>query len=138
MHKRKTFVDSCVLISAWRGSGGSEAGFQVAMEAITDPDREYVISDFLRLELLVQPTYHQNDDEVEFMNTFFNAATEEVKSSARLVERAFSLACSYGLKPFDALLATAAIESKVEEFITFEKRSKPFNKITELNVTSLH
>jgi predicted nucleic acid-binding protein len=84
------------------------------------------------------PKSRKNDDELEFMNNFFDGAVEEVKSSAQLVETALALACGYGLKPFDALLATAAIESKVDEFITFEKKSKPLNKIKELNVISLH
>jgi hypothetical protein len=44
MAKKKTFIDSCVLIRAWKGRGDGEGAFQVAMEAITDPDREYVIS----------------------------------------------------------------------------------------------
>lgn len=135
MARRKTFLDSCVLLNAFRVS--DKIALQKAMEAIDDPDREFVISDFLRLELMPKPTYFQNHDELEFMNTFFDAAIEEVKSSAQLVEKAFSLACGYGLGAIDSLHATAAIESKVDEFITFEKKSKPLNKIKELNVISL-
>jgi len=135
MAKRKTYLDSCVLISAFRGNNSiSESVWRV----IDDPERDFVISDFLRLELLPKPTYTKNDGEVAFMKEFFNAASEEVKSSEEHVKKALELACKHGLSAVDALHATAAIESNVDDFITAEKQSKPFFNIDGLNAVSIY
>ena len=56
----RTFIDASVLIAAARGKA---AQAQEAMEILDDPDREFVSSDFTRLEVLPMPVYHGRADE---------------------------------------------------------------------------
>jgi integrase len=54
--KTRTFVDADVLINAFRGIGPTASAAQAVVD---DPDREFVVSDILRLELL--PKHRQRD-----------------------------------------------------------------------------
>lgn len=68
MGKTKTFVDANVLIAAFQGQ---DTYWQRAMEIIDDPDRDFIVSDYLKLEVIPQPTYHRRQEEIEFMEEFF-------------------------------------------------------------------
>ena len=54
MTKTKTFVDANVLIAAWRGNAEL---LQKSMEILDDPDREFIVSDYLKLEVIPKPTF---------------------------------------------------------------------------------
>jgi hypothetical protein len=56
----KTFIDSGVLIAAARGQGAISLR---AVEILDDPNREFVSSPFLKLEVLPKAIYNQRKDE---------------------------------------------------------------------------
>jgi hypothetical protein len=51
----RTYLDASVLIAAFQANGQAAI---LAMEALNDPDRQLVVSDFLRLEVLPKPIFH--------------------------------------------------------------------------------
>ena len=55
MKLRKTYVDSGVLIAAFRGQGDPTAR---AMQILDDPTREFVSSIYVKLETLPKAIYH--------------------------------------------------------------------------------
>jgi hypothetical protein len=68
----RTYVDAGVLIAAARGQADLAAR---AMEVLDDPQREFVGSVFLQLELLPKPIYYGNTLEAEFYEEFFAGVT---------------------------------------------------------------
>ena len=68
--KIRTFVDSGVLITAARGSGESAND---ALAMLDDPDREFVSSFFIQLEVIPKPSYFNRESELSFYNNFFDA-----------------------------------------------------------------
>ena len=132
---RRTYVDANILISAFRGD---EPTATAAMEILADPDRVFVVSDYLRLETLPKPTFHRNRSEVSFYVAFFDAAAEVVRSRQELTEHAIELAMRYDLSPIDSLHVSAAISAKVDELVTLEKPSKPMLRVVEVKVVSIY
>jgi len=134
MSKIKTFVDSNVLITAFQGK---DEIWQRAIDIIDDPEREFIVSDYLKLEVIPQPTFHQRHEEIQFMHTFFDGASLYASPTPIITAQAVNLACQYSLSPMDALHAGTAVESKVDELITLEKPAKPLCQIKEIKVVSL-
>lgn len=130
----RTYVDSSVLIAAFRGEDELRTR---ALGVLDDLQRQFLVSDFLRLEILPQPKFHRRSEEVEFMETYLDAG-EEISVSSELTKNAISLAGRYQLTALDALHAAAALQGKADEFVTVEKPTKPLCKIGELKVISLH
>lgn len=136
--KIKTYLDTCVLIFAFRADNSEKA--EAAWNILGDKNREFVFSDLLRIETIPKPTFHKKTDEVEFMNTLFEQCCEHCLISRPIMNKAIDLASKYNIAPMDALHVTVAISSGVDEFYTFEKKKKPmcdepFQK--ELKVISL-
>jgi len=132
--KTKTFVDANILIAAWRGNAEL---LQKSMEIIEDPDREFIVSDFLKLEVIPKPTFHGFHEEVQFMQTFIDSASLQVRATPSITTQAIALACRYGLSAMDALHAETAIEAKADVFFTIEKPTRPLSRIQEIKVVSL-
>ena len=107
------------------------------MEIIEDPDREFIVSDYLKLEVIPKPTFFENHDEVQFMQAFMDNASWQVNATPLITTQAIALACRYGLSAMDALHAETAIEAKADEFITIEKSTRPLSRIIEIKVVSL-
>lgn len=63
----RTFIDAGVLIAAARGT---EIGTARALQVLTAPNREFVSSLFLKLEVLPKAIYNQRIEEVEFYNAY--------------------------------------------------------------------
>lgn len=134
MSKTKTFVDANILIAAFRGNKDIS---QKAMEIIDDPDREFIVSDYLKLEIIPKPTFFQQREEIQFMQAFIDNASLHVNADLPITTQAIPLACRYGLSAMDALHAEAAIEAKADVFITIEKPTKPLSRVQEIRVESL-
>ncbi len=137
MPKKLTFLDACVLIAAFNLNHKS---FKEAYDILNDPDREFVITDFLKLELLPNPTLNNRVDEVNFYKDFFNNAVQALEFTPAKTSEALELACKYGLTAVDALHLQTAIDAKVCEFITVEKTTKPFFRMNNppFQLTSIH
>ncbi len=131
-NKKRTFLDTCVLINAFCGT---EEISQKAMVIIDDPDREFIASDFLSLELLPKPTFNKKEDAVAFYTEYLLAVSDLVKITPEVTSEALTLACNFGLGPIDALHFQAAINADVSEFFTSEKRSRAFFNINNLSIT---
>lgn len=131
MPKKRTFLDTGVLITAFCGE---KELAKLAFAVIDDPDREFIASDFLMLELLPKPTFNKKADAVAFYNAYLSGVSEMMKTTPDMTDNALKLACQHGLTAIDAIHFQTAIEADVSEFVTTEKTSKPFFQI---NVPSL-
>ena len=129
-----TFADADVLIYAARGMGLSA---KRAMDILSDPDREFVSSIFLKLEVLPKSLYHERYAEAKFYQTFFDSVSEWITPSAKFVDSALDLAQTFGLSALDALHLTAAKFLDADEFITGEKPSSPLFRVPNLRIVSL-
>lgn len=132
---KRTYLDSGVLIAAFQGE--SSVAFR-ALEVLDDPERRFVVSDYLRLEVLPKPTFQGFAEEVQFMQTVLEGAAEDVPSSQELTGRAVSLASRYDMTPIDALHVSTALTTGVDELVTTEKATKPMCRVQEIKVVSLH
>jgi predicted nucleic acid-binding protein len=130
----KTFLDTGVLLSAWKRETLSAA----ALTIMADDHREFYSSQMVRLELLPKPRFERQSDEVRFYENYFSGTTASEPLSVGLGNEAQALAARYGLSAADALQIAAAIRLGVEEFYTSEKPGKPMFRVKELKVISLH
>lgn len=131
---KRTFLDSSVLISAHKGKG---AVYERAMEILGDPNREFVINQYISLEVLPIATYCKREKERHFYREFIDNAVEVVESAKSLSDDAIVLASQHGLGPIDALHATSALRSRVVDFVTAEGQNKPFMRVPGLNARSI-
>lgn len=130
----KTYIDSGVLISAWRGID------EVAIKAIVILDgknRQFLTSPFVKLEVLATATYHNQQEEISFYETFFNSCSFWANDLASIIQLAQSLANQYGLGALDALHVASAISVSADELITTEKLTKPIYRVREVKVISI-
>jgi hypothetical protein len=129
----KTFLDSGVLLTAWRGRDA-----EAALAVMEDPRRQFYSSQLVKLELLPKPAFFKQEAETEFYQTHFRAVKGEEPLSLELGEKAEQLARQHGLAAVDALHLAAAIRQGATEFITAEKPGKPMFRVRGITVKSIH
>ena len=129
-----TFLDAGVLIAGIRGV---PATVERVLEMLNDPERAFVASDFVRLEVLPKALYFRQQAEVAFYEAYFATVVEMVEASSALVAHAYDEAQWAGLAGMDALHIAAAKAAGVTEFITVEKPTKPLFRVTGLTVQTL-
>ena len=129
----KTFLDSGVLLHAWRGE--TLAG--VALQILDDDTREFHTAQMVRLELLPKARFEKRVREVAFYEAHFADCATCEPLGEDLGRQAENLAVRYGLAGPDALQLAAALRQGVEEFYTSEKPGKPMFRVKELKVISL-
>lgn len=130
----RTFIDSGVLLAAFKAGGELAAN---ALAILGDPDRQFVTSDFVRLELLPKPICYGNDAERRFYEAFFASVEQVVPVSPTLVEEAQREAEAVGLAALDALHIAAAKPAMCDEFVTAEKTTKPLFRVAGITVTTI-
>ncbi|MDR1785257.1 MAG: PIN domain-containing protein [Spirochaetaceae bacterium] len=110
-----------------------------SLAIVNDAGLQFIVSDYLELETLPKMRFNKKHDQVEFTEALFRKS-EYVNSSDEIVAKAKELASMYGLAAMDALHAASAIAAGADEFLTFEKSTKPLFRIpvAELQVVSLH
>jgi predicted nucleic acid-binding protein len=131
--KQPTFVDASVLINAIVGQDAARK--MRALSVLADPNREFVATKFLTLEVLPIPTKYNRRRESAFYERFFQGVATWI-APASVIQPAFDLACQYGLGAVDALHLAAAI-SIGAEFISAEKPTKPIYS-AYTNAASIH
>lgn len=131
----KTFLDSGVLLTAWKGK---ETDARAAIGIMEDPAREFFTASTVKMELLPKAYYFKNRGEVEFYSRHFDEVSAEEPLSAGLGERAFALAKNHGLATVDALNIAAALKQGVQEFITSELPGKALFRVPGIRVVTLH
>ena len=129
----KTFLDSGVLLHAWRGETLAGA----AMQILDDETREFCTSQMVRLELLPKARHEKRPREAAFYEAHFADCIGSQPLSQELGLEAEKLAARHGLAGPDALQIAAAIRLGVEEFYTSEKPGKPLFRVNEVRVISL-
>jgi predicted nucleic acid-binding protein len=134
MTRIRAFADSSLLIAAARGIPELS---DLAIEVLDDPHRDFVTSDFVRLEVLPKAIYHGQVEETRFYEEFFQAAEVTVRSSAALVAEAQAEAELAGLSAVDALHVAAAKRAHCDEMITAEGPGKPLFKVSGLRVATI-
>lgn len=134
MRSRKTYIDSGVLISAFRGI--DEIAVR-ALEILDDPDREFVSSEFVKLEILPKAIYERNQSEVDFYETFFGKVAYWAKPLEEVANEGLQQANLYGLSALDALHVAAALISGADDIVTTEKVTKPMYRVTSIQVISI-
>lgn len=132
---KQTYIDASVLIAAFQGK---ESTSRRTLEVLDDPERNLIVSDYLRLEVLPKPTFHKRSEEVEFMNAVLQNASENVYTSPQLTGQAVALAGKYDMTPIDSLHVAAAVVAGADELVTMEKGTKPMCQVEEVKVISLH
>ena len=129
----RTFLDAGVLIAAVRGQE-DEAACALAM--LEDPERSFITSDFLKMEVLPKALYYQRPAEVALYERFFSRA-RLLPVSAALVTQAYTEACTFGLSALDALHVTFAKAGGAEEFITTERPTTPLFRVTGMVIKTI-
>ena len=119
--KQPTFVDASVLIHAIIGRDAARK--MRALAVLADPDREFVATRFLELEVMPIPTYFKRNRELAFYDRYFRGVGTWIELSA-IIQPAYDLACRYGLGTIDSLHLAAAIATGAE-FVSAEKPTKP-------------
>ena len=130
----RTFLDAGVLIAAARGRG------IIAVRAhaiLDDPERTFVTSDYIRMEVLPKALYHRQSQEVLLYERFFSRAVQIVPPSVSLMRQAYTEACTCSLSALDALHVGAAKFSGSEEFITTERPTTPLFRVTGIVIKTL-
>ena len=88
--------------------------------------------------MLPKPSYFQNEDELAFYQTHFDAVERQEPIGSELAGEALQLACRHGLSAADALNLAAALRMGIEEFVTTEPPGKPIFRVLGLKVIPLH
>ena len=107
------------------------------MVVLDDPDRLFVTSAFVRLEVLPKARYHKNHDESAFYEAFFDGAEATVVASQDLVANAQQEAELGGLAAIDALQVAAAKEGSADELVTAEKPTKTIFRTDSIPVRTI-
>jgi predicted nucleic acid-binding protein len=132
----RTFIDAGVLIAAASGRGHDVEPVAVAL--LDDPDRQFVSSVFLRMEVLPKAIYYRRMDEVAFYEEFFTGVAAWAEPLDRLVRMAEAEARHAGLSLPDALHVAAAALLDADELVTTERPGRAIFRVTSVPVRSIH
>ena len=121
MCKRRVYVDSCVLIAAFKAIQNEVA--DVALEALDDAGAEYLYSPITELEVLPKAAFNKRTNEYAFYRAFFASAVR-VPCSEAIISDALTLGERNGLGACDALHVTCAVAASADELITSEKKTR--------------
>ena len=129
-----TYLDSGVLIYAAQGDTYA-AG--LALPFIHDPNREFITSEYVKLEVLPLPTWNRRKAELEFYETFFKLNTRTIPTSGHLLETALEEGCKIGSDAMDSIHIACALFGGAEEFVTNEKPTKAMFRTDKVKVVSI-
>lgn len=127
----RTFVDSNVLIAAYKGKSLEAKGI------VRDSNLWFIASDFLYLEVMPKPVYFKKWDEVGFYRTFFDSARVWIRDAEEMIRIAREESERCGLAAMDALHVAAAFLGEAEVLYTLEGKRKPMHQTSLVRVVSL-
>jgi len=131
----RTYIDAGVLIAAARGEDDVA---ERALAVLEDSNREFLSSDFLRLEVLPKAIYGNRQAEAEFYEAFFETVVGWANDFAGIVEDAIGGASKIGLSAMDALHVASAKSVHADELVTTERTVKPIHRAERIRVVSIH
>lgn len=108
------------------------------MDVLDDPDREFVASPFLRLEVLPQSIFNNREAEREFYEAFFSSVSHWATDLEAITNIALREASANGVEAMDALHVAAAASVGASELITTEKRSRSIHRARAVLVITIH
>jgi predicted nucleic acid-binding protein len=111
-------------------------GKRRALAILEDPERSFLTSDFLRMEVVPKAIYYQRPAEAALYERYF-ARAQSIPVTEALVAQAYTEACTFGLSALDALHLTFAKAGGAEEFITTENPTQPLFRVTGIVITPL-
>ena len=129
----RTFPDSGVLITAFKGAPQLR---ELALKILEDPDRVFLTSPFVRLEVLPKAIFNKQADETRFYERFFARSVVATNINAILTLGEKEAARS-GVGPMDSLHIAAARLLKSDVFITTEKPNKSIHRTSLVKVVYL-
>jgi predicted nucleic acid-binding protein len=129
----RTFLDSGVLIAAYKGSPSIEAP---ANNILDDPNRVFLSSPFVRHEVSPKALYNRQLDEYCFYQKYFRRAgfCDDLKS---ILSCAGKESAKSGVGAMDSLHIAAAYLLDADEFITSEKPGKSIYRTSLVKVIYL-
>ena len=129
----RSFLDAGVLITAARSR---DREGERALQIIESPDRVFLTSLFIRLEIVPKAVFYKKRQEQALYEEYFNTAEwfRDIEKIAALAERE---AAKEGLAAMDALHLAAAHLSRADEFITTEKPNKSIYRSSLVKVVYL-
>ena len=130
----RTYIDSGVLIYAAKGTATAST---LALPFVTDPQREYVTSDYVRLEVLPKSKFNRMVAEASFYEAFFAANAMCIAPSTTLTNLAMEQAVKHGMSGMDALHVAAAVLAGAQELVTSEISTKPIHRTELIKVISI-
>ena len=131
----RTYVDSGVLIAAARGGGKlGERALAVLRDGAA---REFVSSDYVKLEVLPKPIYFGREAEIRFYNAFFSRVSSWLKFDPAHMDAAFEEACRSGLQSYDAIHVSVAAIGGWDELITTEKPTSAIHRTSLIRIVSI-
>jgi predicted nucleic acid-binding protein len=130
-----TFVDSGVLIAAFRGTGTEG---RLALEVLANTERSFASSFFVRLEVIPKCTFFGRGDELQFYEEFFQRVSIWARVDTSLADSALEIGSAFGLTAIDALHLAAALQTGCEEFITTEKPNRAIHRSSLMPIRSIH
>jgi len=129
----RTFLDSGVLIAAYKGS--PSVGEPAAL-ILDDPGRIFLSSPFVRHEVSPKALFNKQAVEYRFYQSYFRRALfcDDLKA---ILSHAGKEATKSGVGPMDSLHIAAAYLLGADEFITTEKPGKSIYRTSLVKVIYL-
>lgn len=129
----RTFLDSGVLIAAFNSPPHLS---ELALQMLEDPNRLFLTSPFVRLEVLPKAIFNKQAAEARFYESFFARAIV-----ARDLAAIFTLgekeAATSGVGSMDSLHVADAHLLKAHKFVTTEKPGKSIHRSSLIKVVYL-
>jgi predicted nucleic acid-binding protein len=129
----RTFLDSGVLIAAFKGASQLR---EMALQILEDPDRVFLTSPFVRLEMLPKAIFNKQVNETRFYEQFF-ARAEFVTDLTAIFNLGEKEAARSGVGSMDSLHIAAAHLLKADAFITTERPTKSIHRSSLVKVVCL-
>jgi len=129
----RTFLDSGVLIAAFKGQPSIG---DPAAQILKDPNRVFVTSPFVRLEVCPKALFKRQREEFDFYQLYF-AGAEMTHNLKAVLAIATAEAARSGVGPMDSLHIAAALLLRADQFITTEKPKKSIHRSSLVNVVYL-
>lgn len=121
MARRRVYVDSCVLMAAFKGQEPEIVNAALAL--LEDADTERMYSRITELEVMPKAVFNKQVEEQAFYRSFFEAAVQ-VPCTEAIVDDALDRGQRNGLGAGDALHVACAVAAGADELVTSEKMTK--------------
>lgn len=129
----RVFLDADVLIAAFQGERQLR---ECALAILSEQLLDFVYSPLLRMEVMIQPTFHRHTHEVSFYNEYFKNATC-FGDLDRMFEIGSLEAMKHGIAVIDALHIATANLAKCAVLVTAERPTKPMFRTNLVRVVSI-